>query len=495
MFAVDRTPSAARSRRSAPSAGLHRGPRRWYRRPRRLDTDPALYESGTRLQERITNLASRSRRRRAAQRDGPSREPERDRPRAPRARPAVPVGARRRDRPDPQRDPRARRRAGRRGLRHRGRAPSGSGRRAGPPRSSGLNPTAPSSSSLEILVDSIAAADRRPGRRDARARPRRPAARRALGRRRRAPTWPRSAADLRAARTTAPIVGIGVAVAGVVRRERRPRVDGPQPRLGRRPARRRAWPGRSRSRSRSAIVERRRRRRPGASTGAARPSGVDNVLFISGEVGVGGGLIVDGRLLTGAAGLRRRGRPPARSTRTARRAAAARSAAGRPRSARASCSRGPGYPPDAGRRGVDAVLREAEAGDAGGARGPRPRRPLAGHRARRPRERPQPAARHPRRPARPAPPVRRATRSTPSSTAMRPARRRGRSSGSSRRRSGVDAPLDRRGGARVRAAARRPGGLVRPPRDALPPGERLMTRARRHRHVEASASPTMRRPA
>src|SRR5258706_5349418 len=30
--------------------------------------------------------------------------------------------------------------------------------------------------------------------------------------------------------------------------------------------------------------------------------GSDNVLFISGEVGVGGGLIVDGRPLTGAAG-------------------------------------------------------------------------------------------------------------------------------------------------------------------------------------------------
>ena len=68
--------------------------------------------------------------------------------------------------------------------------------------------------------------------------------------------------------------------------------------------------------------------------------GVDNVLYVSGEVGVGGGLIVDGRLLTGVAGFAGEighvtVNPDGAACRCGSRAA------GRRRSARASCSRWP----------------------------------------------------------------------------------------------------------------------------------------------------------
>ena len=101
--------SAVAVPRPGPRRPTGRPPRAPPMRRRRLDTDPLVYESGTRLQERITNLASRPRRRRTAQRNGPPGEPQRHRPRPPRARPPVPLRARRRDRPDAQRDPRARR--------------------------------------------------------------------------------------------------------------------------------------------------------------------------------------------------------------------------------------------------------------------------------------------------------------------------------------------------------------------------------------------------
>ena len=83
--------------------------------------------------------------------------------------------------------------------------------------------------------------------------------------------------------------------------ERRLRVDGAQPRLARRAARRRARrrPRRRRSRSRWPTT---RTSAPWPSCAAAPRSAADHVLFISGEVGVGGGLIVDGQPLTGAAG-------------------------------------------------------------------------------------------------------------------------------------------------------------------------------------------------
>jgi predicted NBD/HSP70 family sugar kinase len=89
--------------------------------------------------------------------------------------------------------------------------------------------------------------------------------------------------------------------------------------------------------------------------------GVDNVLFISGEVGVGGGLIVDGRLLTGAAGFAGEighltvnpGGTPCRcgsvgcwETEVGERVLLIRA----------------GHAADEGRDGIEAVLREAEAG-------------------------------------------------------------------------------------------------------------------------------------
>lgn len=93
--------------------------------------------------------------------------------------------------------------------------------------------------------------------------------------------------------------------------------------------------------------------------GAAREA--DDVLFISGEVGVGGGLIVDGRPLTGVAGYAGEiGHIPLN-----------------PNGARCGCGSigcwetevgegallaRAGHPPDGGRSAVEAVLREAEAG-------------------------------------------------------------------------------------------------------------------------------------
>ncbi len=89
--------------------------------------------------------------------------------------------------------------------------------------------------------------------------------------------------------------------------------------------------------------------------------GVDNVLFISGEVGVGGGLIVDGRLLSGASGFAgeighvtvnpdgvpcRCGSVGCWETEVGERVLLDRA----------------GHATDEGRAGIDAVLREAEAG-------------------------------------------------------------------------------------------------------------------------------------
>ena len=156
---------------------------------------------------------------------------------------------------------------------------------------------------LEIAVDSIAAAHRRAGRHGPRAGPGGPSARPIVGRRGR---------GRRSGRSSRP--------------DRRPQADG---RAGQRDRR-----GRRRRRPRRAdglvsmapnlgwidvpLGERlaaaldtgvpdlgRQRGRPRASSrsiAADAAVGVDDVLYISGEVGVGGGLIVDGRPLTGAAG-------------------------------------------------------------------------------------------------------------------------------------------------------------------------------------------------
>ncbi len=166
------------------------------------------------------------------------------------------------------------------------------------------------------------------------------------------------AADLRS-RGDWPIVGIGVAVAGVVRRSdglvsMAPNLGWTDVPLGARLARSLsvAMPISVMNDADAGVLGEYHR-------GAAK--GVDNVLYVSGEVGVGGGLIVDGRLLTGVAGF----------------AGEIGHVTVRPNGAPCRCgSTGcwetevgegrllalAGHPPDAGRAGIDAVLREAEAG-------------------------------------------------------------------------------------------------------------------------------------
>ena len=298
-----------------------------------------MYESGTRLQERITNLASRPRRRRAAQRNRSSSEPERHRPRPPRARPPVAVGARRGHRPDAQRDPRAGRRAGRRGARHRGRRGPPRARRAGPRRSSASNPHGAVVLSLEILVDSIAAAIVGLGGETLEHVRRRPAARRAVGRRRRGgparPSRPSSgpAATGRSSASASRSPASCGAVDGLV--SMAPNLGWVDVPLGGAP-RARARPSRSRSASSTTPT-----RASSASTGAARRSASTTSLYVSGEVGVGGGLIVDGAPADGRRRVRRRDRPRDRQPRRRRLPLRLAWAAGRRRSARASCSRWP----------------------------------------------------------------------------------------------------------------------------------------------------------
>ena len=366
---------------SIPSPTLHRRPPGALGHRRRLDTDPRLAESGTRLQERITNLASRPRRRRAAQRDRSPSEPERDRPRAARARPAVPVRAGRgapgltrsairalvgelaaaglvtEERRRPPRD------AG----------PALPARPAEPDRRGGPRPRDPR------RLDR--GRDRRPRRRDPRARP-------ASTGRAASCRSTTSVADLAAlagdlrARGDWPIVGIGVAVAGVVRRDdglvsMAPNLGWIDVPLGARLAAR-ARPSRCRSASPTTPTP-----ASWASTGAGAAVGVDNVLFVSGEVGVGGGLIVDGRPADRASpgSAARSATSPVNPDGAA--AAAARVGCWETEVGEGSCSRCAG---SSGRRGP----RRHRRGPARG-RGRRPsraiaaidaRRPLAGHRAR-----------------------------------------------------------------------------------------------------------------
>ena len=90
---------------------------------------------------------------------------------------------------------------------------------------------------------------------------------------------------------------------------------------------------------------------------------MDDALYISGEVGVGGGAIVGGQPLIGSAGTRRRDRPHDGQPRRASTADAAPAAAGRPRSGEdVDPCVAPGYPPHAGAAGVEQVIAEAHAG-------------------------------------------------------------------------------------------------------------------------------------
>ncbi len=156
-----------------------------------------------------------------------------------------------------------------------------------------------------------------------------------------------------------PIIGIGVAVAGVVRRSdglvsMAPNLGWIDVPLGARLARALAMalPIAVLNDADAGVLGESRR-------GAA--VGVDNVLYVAGEVGVGGGMIVDGRLVSGAAGF----------------AGEIGHLTVNPDGATCRCgSTGcwetevgegvllaiAGHPADAGRAGIDAVLREAEAG-------------------------------------------------------------------------------------------------------------------------------------
>ena len=113
------------------------------------------------------------------------------------------------------------------------------------------------------------------------------------------PSWPPACA--RDDPPDEPLVGVGVAVVGVVRRSDGFVSTAPEPRLAGRPAGRRAGRGARRRRSRSRWPTT-PTSAPSSSCGAARRSAARHVLFISGEYGVGGGVIVDGQPLTGAAG-------------------------------------------------------------------------------------------------------------------------------------------------------------------------------------------------
>ncbi len=311
-------------------------------------------------EERNTNVAVAARRR-AAQRDRPPREPERHRPGAPRARAAIAVGAGRPDRPHPQRHPRPHRRARRRPTS----SPRSAAARAGharptvparPAQPRGCGRSWPSrsrstrwprrSSGSAARCSTIVRIDRPRGHTsvdDGRGRPGR------AGR--------RSAA---AGRPTGPLVGVGVAVVGIVRRvdglvsmapnlgwsdvplgERLPRVLArPVPiavaneaDLGALAEHRRGAAGRRRQCA-VHLGRGRRRRRPDRRRHSP---------------------------LTGVAGLRRRGRPHA----------------GQPGRAPCRCGsvgcwetevgdgallRRAGHAAEGGRREVDAVLREAAAG-------------------------------------------------------------------------------------------------------------------------------------
>ena len=156
-----------------------------------------------------------------------------------------------------------------------------------------------------------------------------------------------------------PLIGVGVAVAGVVRRSdgfvsMAPNLGWIDAPLGERLARALAVPvpiSVANEADLGVLAEHRR--------GAAR--GADDVLYISGEVGVGGGLVVDGRPLTGVAGYGGEiGHIPVNPGGTACRC-------GSVGCLETEVGEGAlliraGHPPAGGRRAVDAVIREAAGG-------------------------------------------------------------------------------------------------------------------------------------
>lgn len=165
---------------------------------------------------------------------------------------------------------------------------------------------------------------------------------------------------IRARRPTRdPLVGVGVAVVGVVRRSdgfvsMAPNLGWRDVPLGERLAQALDTPAPiavANDADLGALVEQRR--------GAA--IGCDHVLFISGEYGVGGGLIVDGKPLTGVAGYGGEvGHIPVNPNGTACRCGSV--GCWETEVGEGALLRLAGHPPGGGRGEVDAVLREAAAG-------------------------------------------------------------------------------------------------------------------------------------
>jgi len=168
------------------------------------------------------------------------------------------------------------------------------------------------------------------------------------------------AATVRARRPTLePLVGVGVSVVGVVRRSdgfvsMAPNLGWRDVPLGERLAQAldtQAPISIANDADLGALVEHRR--------GAAK--GSDQVLFIAGEYGVGGGLIVDGRPLTGVAGYSGEvGHMPVNPNGTACRCGSV--GCWETEVGEGALLRLAGHPPGGGRGEVDAVLRDAEAG-------------------------------------------------------------------------------------------------------------------------------------
>jgi predicted NBD/HSP70 family sugar kinase len=155
------------------------------------------------------------------------------------------------------------------------------------------------------------------------------------------------------------LIGIGVAVVGMVRRtdgfvSMAPNLGWTEVPLGSRLARALDTDGPiavANEADLGALAELRR--------GAAR--GHDNIVFISGEVGVGGGIIVDGRPLTGVAGYGGEvGHLPVNLNGTPCRCGS--SGCWETEIGEQALLRLAGHPPDGGRSEVEAVLREARAG-------------------------------------------------------------------------------------------------------------------------------------
>ena len=248
---------------------------------------------------------------------------------------------------------------------------------------------------LELGVDFLAVARRRPHRRRAPPRARdgrqpRPAGRRRARRPRRGsrttrspPSQAQDAADRgRGDRAPRP------------RRQRRPPARGAEPRLDRRlgpaAAGARAWAAR-RSRSRS-----RTRRTWARSPSCGRAPGREfrDFIYISGELGIGAGIIVGGELFRGAHGFGGELGHTSRSTPRATCARAAAAAASRPASRSARCCAPPAWIPP---RASTELAERAEAGDERVLADARGRRPLARRRRRVGREPAQPARRRDRR--------------------------------------------------------------------------------------------------